>query len=73
MANRGKNTNGSQFFITTVPCPHLDGRNVVFGQVKSGEDVVKAMEGFGSDSGKTSQRVVISACGEVDTTKLKNS
>lgn len=44
MANAGPNTNGSQFFITHVPCPHLDGRHTVFGKVTGGLDIVDAVE-----------------------------
>ena len=55
MANAGPATNGSQFFITHGPQPHLDGRHTVFGKVVSGQDVVDSVE-----QGDTVQRITIS-------------
>eukprot|EP01132_Coremiostelium_polycephalum_P001422 gene1422-1794_t len=65
MANAGKNTNGSQFFITTVATPWLDGNHVVFGKVTEGLEIVKEMEKQGSQSGKTSKVVAIANCGQL--------
>jgi len=65
MANAGPNTNGSQFFICTVKTEWLDGKHVVFGKVVEGMDVIKKVEGFGSRSGKTSEKIIVEDCGEV--------
>jgi peptidylprolyl isomerase len=65
MANAGPNTNGSQFFLTTVATPWLDGKHVVFGSVVEGMGVVSAMEQVGTRSGQPTQPVVITDCGEV--------
>jgi len=65
MANAGPGTNGSQFFITTVPCSWLDGKHVVFGKVLEGSDVVKKMEGCGTSGGKPSKKIVIANSGQL--------
>ncbi|KAG9019612.1 Multifunctional pyrimidine synthesis protein CAD [Tulasnella sp. 427] len=66
MANAGPNTNGSQFFITTVVTSWLDGKHVVFGEVVEGLDVVKKVEAQGSQSGKTKNPITITASGVVE-------
>jgi len=65
MANAGPNTNGSQFFITFVPCSWLDGKHVVFGKIVKGWDYFKGLEKYGSDSGKPKTKITIKDCGQV--------
>ncbi len=65
MANAGPNTNGSQFFITTVVTDWLDGNHCVFGKVVEGMDVVEKLEALGSRSGKTSKAINVKDCGQL--------
>ena len=58
-------TNGSQFFVTTVPTPHLDGKHVVFGEVLSGKSVIRQIENLTTQSDKPAKDVVITDCGEL--------
>ncbi|XP_018110612.1 peptidyl-prolyl cis-trans isomerase isoform X1 [Xenopus laevis] len=68
MANAGPNCNGSQFFISTIKAEWLNGKHVVFGHVVEGMEVVKKMESYGSNSGKTSKKILISDCGVLQDT-----
>lgn len=65
MANSGPGTNGSQFFICTVPTSFLDGRHVVFGSVVDGMDVVKKVESYGTRAGTPTAKIIVANCGEV--------
>jgi peptidylprolyl isomerase len=66
MANAGRDTNGSQFFVTFIPCPWLNGKHVVFGQCLSGIDVLlNDVQSAGTQSGMTTKKITIVDCGEL--------
>ena len=65
MGNVGPNINGSQFFLSTVPCPWWDGKHAVFGEVNKGMDVVEQIELYGTQSGQPKVDIVIESYGEI--------
>ncbi|KAL1984678.1 hypothetical protein VTN96DRAFT_8804 [Rasamsonia emersonii] len=73
MANSGPGTNGSQFFITTVETPHLDGKHVVFGHVINGKSLVRKIENMPTQADKPTTDVTIVDCGELTGEDYENA
>jgi peptidylprolyl isomerase len=65
MANSGKNSNGSQFFITFVPCDWLDGAHVVFGKAIDGTKVIDELHRISTKSGRPKKIATIKNCGQL--------
>uniref|UniRef100_A0A8C2Q7W9 Peptidyl-prolyl cis-trans isomerase n=1 Tax=Cyprinus carpio TaxID=7962 RepID=A0A8C2Q7W9_CYPCA len=65
MANRGRDTNNSQFFITLKKAEHLDFKHVAFGFVKDGMDVLRRIGELGAKDGKPTKTITISDCGQI--------
>lgn len=73
MANKGKDSNASQFMITLGAAPQLDGKHIRFGEVLSGQDIMKQIEDAGSELGTPKKDVVIKNCGIVEKRDWKNA
>ena len=65
MANSGPDTNGSQFFITFVECPWLDGYHCVFGELVEGQEVLNQIDQVGTRDGQPKAEIKVVECGEV--------
>lgn len=71
MANKGRNTNSSQFMITVKPCPQLDGKNVVFGQIVDGMDIIRKISKLPTDFNQRPKvKIYIFDCGDFNTKRI---